>query len=668
MIISLDWLSDFIKLNRSPKEIADKITLSLSEVEKIEKKRSDTILEIENKALTHRPDCFSQLGLAREIAAYFNTPLNDPLHKLTNTKIKKPNKNLNLSVSLKNPEDIPRYCTIVLSTIKVKTSPEFIQKRLISCGIRPINNVVDITNYVMLELGQPLHAYDYDKVDGHKIEVRKASKGETIVTLDSVARNLDKTMVVIADDKKVLLLGGVMGGKDSEVNGDTKTIILESATFDGKTTRITSKKVGLRTDGSTRYEKNIDPNLAYAGLVRAAELLEKFAGAKVASKLFDIHYGLPNPKVIEVETDRLNTILGLSLKPEDIKNLLERLKLKTEIKDKLLTITIPTYRRDLSMEADIAEEVARIYGYDEIPTTLPKGDIIPPFKNPVIEGQYQIKNILMGLGLYEVHLPSLIGNETISLLGEDKEKHIKLLNPTSPEKTYFKRSLIESLVLAAELNSKYFNNFGIFEVGRVYEKTQKGKLPNERIKVGAIFLYPKTDDIGNSFYKVKGIIEELLNILSIPLPEFNPLDKHQVFQKGITAKVGDYGIVGKINPQISDWISKESNVFGFELDFKMLISKRVGKYYKQISNNPAIIEDFTFEFAKIPLIGYLLSEIKSSDQLINQIDIVGTYNNSITVRVYFQDPNKSLSSKEIDPFRKKLIELIGEKFKGKIKT
>lgn len=668
MKVSLNWISEFIKINKTPKEIADKITLSLSEVERVEKVGGDTVLEIENKALTHRPDCFSQLGLAREIGAYFSKKINDPLDAYYHHKFKFSAKGLNLNVVIENKKGCLRYSTIVLSNIKVGKSPEFIQNRLKLVNIRPINNVVDITNYVMMELGQPLHAFDYEKISGHKIIVRNARKGEYITTLDDVRRTLDDSMLVIADSRKPIAVAGIIGGKDSEVTENTKTIVLESASFDGQQTRKTAKKLGIRTEASTRFEKNLDSHLTKAGVVKAVELLEKYAGTKVASKYYDIRSPLPERKVIKTNASRINTILGLSLTPLEMKKLLERLELPTEIKKDDLIITVPTYRRDLNIEADIAEEVARIYGYDAIPTTLPKGDIIPPFKNQSIEMQYELKQILTGLGLYEAHLPSLIGKDTIKLVGEDTGGYIKLINPTNPEKTYFRRSLIESLLLVANFNSRYFKNFGIFEIGRIYNKTSKGKLPNEKIKVGSIFAYPKTDEIGNSFYKIKGIVEELFNVLGVPLPKFNPVNNHQVFQQRMTAEIGEYGILGKINPQISDWISKEFHFFAFEIDFDLLMTNRKGKYYKQIPNNPPIIEDFTFEFEKIPLIGNLIENIKSTDILMNQVDIIGTYYNSVTVRIYFQDPNKSLSSKDIDPVRKKMIETVEEKFKGKIKS
>src|SRR3989344_6853658 len=305
MLLSLNLIKQFVKLDKSAEEIADRITLSLTEVEKLEKKGVDTILEIENKALTHRPDCFSHLGIAREVAAYFNVTCSDPLPELSRKTVKpsSQSRNLAISITVDAKNLCHRYCGVILTDIKVGPSPEWLAEMLTNVGVRPINNVVDITNYVMIELGQPLHAFDYDKVEGHEIKVRTARAAEKLTTLDGKERELPEEMLLIADQNKAIGLAGVMGGANTEVTNETKTIILESATFEAKNNRKTSKTLNLRSDAATRYEKNLDPNLTYPAIARAVELLQEHANGKVASEVIDVKNSLNTPKTLMVSSD-----------------------------------------------------------------------------------------------------------------------------------------------------------------------------------------------------------------------------------------------------------------------------------------------------------------------------------------------------------------------------
>ena len=660
MLISLNWLSNFLDIKKSPQEIADKITLSLSEVERIKKVGNDIVFEIENKALTHRPDCFSHLGIAREIAAFYALKLNDPLNKLDKESPVK-GKVLPLNIKITDQNLCIRYTAIVLKNIRIGESPDFICDRLKACGVRPINNVVDITNYVMLELGQPLHAFDYDKVNKHQVIVRLAKKTETITTLDGVKRKLDSETLVIADSQKPIALAGVMGGSNSEVSSNTKTLIIESANFNAQNIRKSSKRLNLRTEAVTRFEKNLDPNLTKAALIYAVKLLQQYAQAEVSSRVIDIYPKEYKSELIQTSTNFINSLLGLKLTSQKIISLITRLQIKSVFKGDQLKIFVPTFRRDLHLPADIAEEVARIYGYDNIPTTLLAGEIKPPPVNNSLSWERKIKLFLSGLGLTEVNLPSFISKEIIILTGDNPNHYLKLLNPLSPEKEYLRKSLLQGLLLAAQNNLKYFNKISIFEIDRIFIPTKKEEQPKEIKTLSVLF-------VGKSYTEAKGILEALFDYLYLPFPNVEQITNHNLFQPEQTAKIADLGSIGELNLDLRSFLNTNKEVTAFEMDFTKLIqrAKKVN-FYQPIALYPPIIEDFSFEFSKDIQLGEVLSAISKISPVITAVDVVDKYESTITFRITFQDPKKSLTTQEIIPVRKQLVAVLKEKYRATLK-
>lgn len=656
MLLSLNWLSDFLKINKSAKEIADKITLSLSEVEKIIKVGDDWVLEIENKALTHRPDCFSQVGLATEVAAFFNLPLNLTSDKYPEPDLKNTKGKLPLTVKIKNSKLVNRYEAVVLTNIKVSDSPAFIKKRLKSCNVRPINNVVDITNYVMLELGQPLHAFSYDKISKKQIIIRNAKKNEKIVTIDEVTQNLDEDMTVIADGNKAVALAGIMGGKDSEITKNTTVVVLESANFNPLITRQTSKKLGLRTEAVTRFEKGLDPNLTHQALLKAVFLLKKYAGAAVSSKIIDLYTNKKTQTRVETSGKYINSLLGLSLTANEIVNLLQRLQLRCKVSGDKILVTVPTYRRDLVIDADIAEEVARIYGYDNIPTTLPQGLIKPPPSNASLVNERKIKLFLSSIGFAEAPLSSFIGKENIKYSGSGEETYLKLLNPIAEEKKYLRKSLLPGLLFAAKANLRYFNSFSLFDIGRIFKPKLKGELPLEQKKLAGIL-------VGKSYFEVKGVVEAIFEFLSIGFPAVTKSDNHTLYHKEASAKIPEYGNFGEVSSTVLDFLNTKKNVSVFEIDFDLLVkhSAKVN-FYKPIPEHPPVIEDFSFIFSKDIKIGNVINYLKKIDPIINSIEIINEYETTYTFRLTFLDPKKPLTKADIIPVRKKITAGLKKEF------
>jgi len=624
MLISYNWLKKFVKTQKSAREIADKITLSLAEIESLEKKGQDFILEIENKGLTHRPDCFSHLGIAREVSTIFRAKLIDPLEKLSAKKLQ-PEKKLPVKITVLAKDLCPRYSGIVLANLKVAPSPNWLKTALERMGIRPINNIVDITNYVMLELGQPLHAFDYEKVKNQQIIVRRAKKGEKLITLDGVKRNLDQNNLVIAHGEKPIGLAGIMGGANTEVSSTTKTIILESANFEARNNRITSKNLNLRTEASTRFEKNLDITLPLPAINRAVEMMQKLAGAKVASELVDIQNKAFKPKIVKVKTEWLNKFIGIKLSKEEIISILKYLGFKVKSRNSLLTIEAPSWRQDVSMEADIAEEIARIYGYDKIPATLPKEEDKSPQSNPDLFWRKKAKLFLKGVGFTETLTPPFVGKELLEKSMARGEDYLQLVNPLTVDQEFMRRSLIPSLLEVGKNNLKHFDKFRMFEINRAFIPEDK-KAPSEILYLCGLV-------VGEKYLQTKGIIEMLLEEMGIKGYQFEPYKLKKtfygkIFHPGRTAEImlkkQSLGLLGEVNPVILRRFGIKKRVVIFDLEFPQLVKyATTAKKYTPIPKYP--------------------------------------------FRITYQSPKRTLSDKEVEKIRKKIIRIVSKKFGARIK-
>ena len=377
MKIPLSWVKEFtrIRIDITPQNLCELLSAKLSEVETLKTSKSnDKIIEIENKALTHRGDCFSIEGIAREISAITNSSFKLPDYKTGNIPIVK-----DIQIHIENPKDCPRYIAVKIRNLKVESSPKEIQTRLLDCGIRPINNIVDFTNYAMLETGQPLHAFDTSKLgekEKYRFGVRRGKKWEVLTTLDGVRRPLSENNVVITNNNKPIAIAGIMGGKDTEVDEKTTEIILEAANFNNFVTRESSRKLNLRTEASGRFEKNISPDIAERGLGKFLSLLNKYESGKVAG-LSEKYVQTPLPRTIELTLDFINKTLGTNLNEKEATNILALLGFTIKKEGPTLTVSIPFFRRDVSIKEDLLEEIARIYGYEKIAPKLPSKEISP---------------------------------------------------------------------------------------------------------------------------------------------------------------------------------------------------------------------------------------------------------------------------------------------------
>lgn len=707
MRFSYRWLQSFFrkKLPR-PEKLAEILTIHSFEVSEVSKVKGfplsgqkdlargvaggqkskadyiDYILDIE--VLPNRgSDCFSHLGIAREISAITG----QKCRYLTPTI--KEDRNLRskdfLKIVVKDKEACPRYTARIITDVKVGPSPKWIRERLEVCGLRPINNIVDIANYLMLETGQPLHAFDFDKIEGEnsqsqipnlskKIIVRFAREGEKIVTLDKEKYELDKNILVISDAKKPLAIAGIKGGLGSEIDKKTTTIVLESANFEPRIIRQASKRIDLKTDASWRFEHGIDPNLTEFAINRAAYFIQEIAGGKVAQGLIDFYPKKVLPKKINLDLDYVERLLGVKISQKEIKNILKRLNFKLYEKcSRRIEVEVPTRRLDISIPEDLIEEIGRIYGYQKIPSVFPKAILIPPERNLDIFWEDFVKNILKEVGFFEVYNYSFISEREKDFF--PKEALIELENPLSSQFKYLRPSLIPHLLNNVQKNQKNFKEIKIFELGKIFRKisnlkSQKSNILEKKMLTGLM--------TGDAFYQAKGVIDVLLNKMGIsniwydsyqPTPEDSELSFWQP-KRSAEIKVNhqEIGFLGEISPSVLESFKIENKIVIFEIDFeklKELASEE--QEFRIISPYPAAMRDIAILVPRQVLVEEVLNKIElAGGKLIRDIDLFDIYEGeeipegkkSLAFHIIYQAPDRTLSSEEIDEIQNRIIQFL----------
>jgi len=668
MVFSYNWLKDYVKNLPKPAKLAGLLNLYAFEVEEVKNPPAggskDWILDID--VLPNRaPDCFSHIGIAREIAAITGLTLQIPTAEI------KENKDIKtkdfVSVEVKNKQACPRYTARVINNVKVGPSPKWLKDRLKVCGLRPINNVVDIANYVMLETGQPLHVFDGEKLEGKKIIVRFAQKNEKIVTLDEEKYDLDENILVIADAKRPIAIAGIKGGKLPEIDNKTKTIILESANFDSRIIRKGSQRLKLKTDASWRFEHGIDPNLTESAINRAAFLIQKLAKGKVAKGLVDVYPQKVLSRRIKLDLNYLERLLGTKIPAWRIKDILKRLGLKLKVsQSQSMTVEIPTFRLDLSIPEDLIEEIGRIAGLWKIKAVFPSVSLIPPKKNFNIFWEEVTRNILKGAGFTEVYNYSFINENDRRVFGG--KELIEVENPLSVEQKYLRPSLIPNLLKNIQKNQRYFNDIKIFELGKIFRKLKK--VEEKRELTGVI--------VGDEFYQLKGVVDLLLHGLGISdiyYDEYQATPEESKLaiwhpQKCAEIKVGqeEIGFLGEIAQKIIDGFKIEKKVVVFDIDFEKL--QRLSSeetIYQPISRYPAAVRDLAVLVPLGTKVETVLNKIEAmGGKLIQDIDLFDIYEGeelpqgkkNLAFHIIYQAKDKTLSSREVDEMQKKIIKTL----------
>ena len=618
----------------------------------------DKIIDFELTA--NRGDLLSILGMAYEISSIYNKEVRVP--DLKHNEIEEDvNNEFNLNIETEN-------CSLFLAKkvkdIVIKESPDFIKNRLIACGIRPINNVVDISNYVMLELGQPLHFYDSDNL-GDIILVRMAKNGEELVTLDSTKRILNENDIVITNGKEVVGLAGVMGGINTEVENTTKNVLIEAAIFDSVKVRKTSNKI-LRSEASNRFEKGLDPNRTYMAIERACRLLEKYANAKVEKGTAIYDKTENKEKKIKIEYEYINNVLGTNISKKDIVDVFKRLKFETDEKENDVLVTVPTRRRDISIKEDLVEEVGRIYGVDKIEGKLP---MVQMKMGSVDKTIRKIRHKMCDLGLNETLTYVLINDKDIKKFTTDKFEELKLLDPITEERNTLRYSLIPSLYKVYEYNKARENkDICLFEIGKGFWKKEGVYGENQKICVLMTGKYYNKIGFNKQvdFYDIKGVTEELLDFLgyggrySFIVPNEIPKELHPGQTASINVNNDIVGIVGKIHPEVEN-----EDVYVMEINLDKLLNKRVGKMkFKEISKFPTIKKDLAILLDKdIASKEVELKIKKKAGSLLQEIKVFDVYEGknidknkrSIAYSLTFGNEKRTLNDDEVNNIMENII-------------
>ncbi len=631
-----------------------------------------TVLELEDEVMAldltpNRADLLSVMGVAYDTAAVLNKPIK--LRDFTVVESKKVN---DCEVELAT-ENCMSYYTRVLENIEIKPSPQFIQSRLIAMGVRPINNVVDITNYVMLETGQPLHAFDYDLLGTNKITVRMANPNETLTTLDEVKRTLTDKDIVITDGSKAIALGGVMGGLDTEITSSTKRVLLESATFNPTNIRKTSRRLDLRSEASTRFERKVDPARTKLALELATHLFQEYASGEVYTGTNHIDNVDYTEKVIETSTKQINDNLGSSLSSKEVVDILRRLSFEVKEENDTLFFTIPTRRQDITTYQDIIEEVGRIYGYDNLPLTLPKTVLVGKLSDYQIFNR-QLKRKLAGLGLKEVVTYSLVQEERVNDFSKEDLPYTKLAMPMSSDRSSLTLSPLNGIIDAVKYNCARKNtDLQLFEIGKRYNS-------EETVVVsGALTgLYSHTNWQGKKeivdFYTVKGILDSLFNATYLGHLTYEPTNQYKNLHPGQQAVIKDFrgeiGFIGKLHPEYAKKHNIK-NVYVFELDVKKLYDlRRVLKKQKEINKFPEMTRDIALVCDKTLTASTLLNTInKAGKRMLINSEVFDLYlgeplkdnEKSLAIKLTFSDPKKTLETKEVDNRVKEILKALESK-------
>lgn len=632
---------------------------------------NDIVVEFE--ITPNRPDCLSVIGLAREAAASYNVPMT--LSKPRVKNVSKDNINDYLSVEVKDNDLCPRYTARMVKNIKIKPSPKWLRTRLRNSGVRPINNIVDITNYVCLEYGQPMHAFDYEYLKGGKIIVRRAEKGEKITTLDDIERNLSEKMLVISDAEKAVAVAGVMGGQNSEINSNTKTIVFESANFYGPSVRTTSRSIGLRTEASGRYEKGLDPENTLPAVERACELIELLDAGEVVDGIIDVYGKKAVQAEIDFEPEKINRFLGTEI-PE--KFMLDTFKM-LDIEYKNGKLYPPSFRADLLCMQDIAEEVVRIYGYNAIKSSKFVAESLVGRRNDRQKYLADINRLLRGLGLYEIQTYSFISPKYYEKINlpEEKRRSVIISNPLGEDTSVMRTTALPGILEALSTNRrKRISSCGLYEMAKIYIPKEEDSLAEERISTTIAF-YGSGD-----FYTIKGYIEELLAMSGIKKYNVSAEKNNPSYHPGRCAafSVNDkvIAIIGQLHPSVMGNYDFDCPVYAAEIDTEYLITaKNTVREYKPLPKFPAIIRDLSLVCEKSLEAGTIQKAIsKYAGNLLESVSVFDVYTDaklgenkkSIAYSLALRSPDKTLSDEEGDNVVEKILKGLEKDFDVKLRS
>ena len=661
MRFSLNFIQEFLKVDISPKKLASLLTMAGMEVESLEKEASDWIFDVE--VTTNRYDWLSILGIAREIAAVLGKRL-----KISYPKIAKQPSLITRDIIIENKEDCPYYIARRIEAVKVSRSKPWLQERILNCGFASVNDIVDITNYSMLKWGNPLHAFDADKLEGN-IYIRRAKKNESLIGIDGKERILDKENLVISDSKKVIALAGIIGGKNTEVTATTKNIFLEAAVFSPLTVRRSRRAAGLDTESSYRFERVVPSHLLEYASYEAAKLINELSGGK--NKGYKIVGKKPQlaEKSITISLNSLANYLGLVPSKSKVKKILENLDFKVRdiSKDKIIVFP-PKFRYDVKGEVDIYEEFSRIYGYDKIPSQIPflKRNLVISNQTGHYHFKGEVANFVALLGFKEIITYSLEEKEQLRI--DDKDV-IELINPLRSQENALRSNLFFGMAKSlkynlnrASIGTGNYGNLNLFEIADTYSKSNKGFLEKPTLALA-------TSGKEGDFFFLKGAVEKILNFLNINNFEFKEGSLNN-FTNSLEVNVGNcnLGFLGKLDRQQKNNFDLKEDLFFAQLDLLSCVKSRGQRKYKIFSPFPAISRDISISVKKSIKFKEIEKLVKANSNYLVSLTIVDIYqgkdiiqgHKAFTLRIFYQSAEKTLTSSEVDCFHNQIRESLNK--------
>jgi phenylalanyl-tRNA synthetase beta chain len=684
MRVPYEWLKDFVDISVAPEEIAQRLTMIGLEVEAVEFIHGDVVFEV--NVTPNRPDCLSILGISREISAAFDIPLRIPLHD-----VKESLPFSSFSVEIVTPELCNRYAGRVITDVMIADSPEWMKIRLEKCGIRSINNIVDITNYVLLEFGHPLHAFDAETLKNKKIIINTAGAHKKIVTLDGINRELPEDALLIWDNKRPIAVAGVMGGLETEVSENTKNIFLESAFFSPSSVRRTSKKLNLVSESSYRFERGTDIEFLEGALNRAALIIREVAGG-IIHEIIDAYPIKYIPKPVEVRYKKINKILGVELSNSRILDILKKLGIRTEDKGEYFIVYPPAFRCDIQRENDISEEIARFYGYDKIPITIPRSPLSLGYLNNKTLPLEMIKQAIRKSGFTEVINYSFMNPTSLDLFdiadSDRRRKTTKIRNPLRQEESFLRTTLIPALIENFKYNlDRGTRDIRLFEISKVFE--DKGNsLPLEELHLGGILYEERVPSLwkeeAKGFFIAKGTLESILEDLMIHEYSFS-ISSEPFFHKGQSADINVGGLrlgyVGVLGPEIVERLDlkkHEPEIVLFELNLEELLLHIPDSIkYKPIPKYPSVERDIAVIVDEDITVSEIENVIKTfSSELIEKVSVFDVYKGknipegkkSLAFNIIYRSMNKTLREEEIERIHTSLVNYILEKTGGELRS
>jgi phenylalanyl-tRNA synthetase beta chain len=669
MKISYNWLKDFVDVPVDAQTLGQRLTHVGLALESCDPVDADDVLDLD--VTTNRPDCLSHLGVAREIAAIYGTPLRKPQFSLNESKKRAADI---FEISIEDAALCGRYCGRYISGVKIGPSPDWLKKRLETLGVRSINNVADITNYVMLELGHPMHAFDADKLAGQQIIVRRAAMDEKLTTLDGVERTLNPSTLVIADSSKPVALAGIMGGGETEITSATKNVLLESAYFDPNTIRKASRTLGLTTEASYRFERGADIEMASFACDRAAAMIQELAGGETLNGIIDVYPGKPKPVSLTLRRERVAGVLGAPVPDEVIGRIFERLELRPTQTAQGWTVEVPTFRVDLGGEEHLLEEIARHHGFDKFPATLPAsrgfGALLPHEKRT-----RRLRNLISGLGYSEI-CTYAFSNEAIERRFYPDIDPVRLRNPMSEEATILRTSLIPGMLTTLQWNLNRGNrNLQLYELNKVYWNggERRSLLLAACGNVKPVSVHESPHDM--DFFTLKGDVEGMLQSFEVPL-RVTTDNIPKYYHPGRFGRVGHLAMFGELHPTYAEPFKFRQRVYLAELDIELLMGGSVNRLVEAIPRFPAVKRDFSLLLERGTQ--YAAVQRTITDAGVSELVRVEPFDRlesgpfpetrySLSVTVVYQSAERTLTDSEVDDFDKKILKHLEERLGAQLR-